>query len=485
MFRTWQKINIIGIAGILSGICFNSDAESLIDVYRQALVNDASYKQAQADWMAVKQNLPIARAAFFPNLAVQAGVAYNVPNYTQDAAFATNQNYFSSSVVLNVTQPIFNWGIWESLKSAEAAVKGATANFYFAQQDLITRTVRAYLNVLQANDILRYTRANKAAFAQEYDTVKEKYDVGLVPITDVYDAQAKYDQTKAKEIANITQLENSLENLHVITGHYYEFLDGLGEKGIPLITPEPNSITAWAATAAKQNYQLQAQHYSAEFSKTNIGIQDSSLLPSFGIQGSYTDQRQYDRTLTFVPHPVTETLVQQLGTIGVGVNWNFFAGGRVIAETRQARYQYASASAKEENVYRQVVSATRQSFLGVNSYSAQVKADALSIKSSESALSSARAAYSVGARTLLDVLDDTTLLYQNQQAYSVDQYAYMNNFVALKENAGTLSGADVAKLSTWLTKPINLEAAKQISQATNTKEPRQATAPEPATPSAK
>ena len=194
-------------------------------------------------------------------------------------------------------------------------------------------------------------------------------------------------------------------------------------------------------------------------------------MPSFGIQGSYTDQRQYDRTLTFVPHPRTETLVQQLGTIGVGVNWNFFAGGSVIAETRQARYQYASASAKEENVYRQVVSATRQAFLGVNSYSAQVKADALSIKSSQSALSSARAAYSVGARTLLDVLDDTTLLYQTQQSYSVDQYAYMNNFVALKENAGTLSGADVAKLSAWLTKPINLEAAKQILQPPTPKSP--------------
>jgi outer membrane protein len=481
MLRTWQKIKIIGITGILSGISLNSHAESLMDVYRQALAHDASYKQAQADWMAAQQNLPIARAAFFPNLSVQAGIAYNVPNYTQDAAFATNESYFSSSVALDISQPIFNWAIWDSLRGAEASVKGATANFYFAQQDLITRTVRAYLNVLQANDILRYTRANKAAFAQEYDTAKQKYDVGLVPITDVYDAQAKYDQIKAKEIATVTQLENSLESLHVITGHYYEFLDGLSAKGIPLVTPEPNNITAWAATATKQNYQLQAQHYSAEISKANIGVQASGLLPSFGIQGSYTDQRQYDRTLTFVPQPRTETLVQQLGTIGVGVNWNFFAGGSVIAETRQARYQYASASAKEESVHLQVVSATRQAFLNVNSYSAQVKADALSIKSSQSALSSARAAYSVGARTLLDVLDDTTLLYQTQQSYSVDQYAYMNNFVALKQNAGTLSGADVARLSAWLTKPINLEAAKQISPSTDTKEPRQATAPEPAT----
>ncbi len=159
------------------------------------------------------------------------------------------------------------------------------------------------------------------------------------------------------------------------------------------------------------------------------------------------------------------------------MNLNIFSGGSVVASTRQARQQYASASAKEETIHRQVVGGVRKAFLGVNAYSTQVRADELSVKSSKSALDSARAAYKVGARTLLDVLDDTTQLYQNQQTFAVDQYAYMNNFIALKEVAGTLSPADVAKLSSWLTKPVNLEAAKQISTTTNTTEPRQATPP--------
>jgi outer membrane protein len=473
MARKYQKVKILGLAGILAGISFNSYGDSLIDIYRQALANDPTYKQAEADWLAYQQNLPIARAAFFPNLAIQAGAAYNIPNYTQDAAFATNQNYWATNVTLTATQPIFNWAIWDTYQSADAAVKASTANFYFAQQDLITRTVRAYLNVLQAYDILRYTRASKAAFAQEYDTAKQKYDVGLASITDVYDSQSKYDQTQAKEIANVNQLEVSLENLHQITGHYYTFLEGLPGKGIPLIPPTPNDISVWSETATRQNYQLQAQHFTAEASKANIGVKEAGFFPSLGIQASYSDQRQYDRELTFVPGSPSETLVQQLGTIGIGLSYSIFSGGSVVAETRQARFQYASASAKEETVHRQVVGATRQAFLGVNSYSAQVRADALSIKSAQSALSSARAGYSVGVRTLLDVLDDTTLVYQSQQAYALDQYAYMNNFVALKESAGTLGVDDVARLSSWLSKPIDLEAAKKISNSTTTKEPRQ------------
>lgn len=477
MLRIKPKIKILAlcISGVLTGNCVTSYAESLLEVYQQAVAYDSQFKQAQADWFAAQQNIPIARASLLPNIAIQAGAAYNNQDFTQDAAFAANGVYSSTSFNLTLNQPILNWGLWKTLEGAEANVKAATANYYFSQQDLISRTVKAYLNVLQANDILRFTRAKKRAFAEEYDTAKQKFDVGLVPITDVYDAQAKYDQSKAQEIADINQLADSLESLRIITGHYYIYLNGLTSEGIPLINPAPNDIEAWSATAARQSYQIKAQHFTAEAAKANIGVQAAGFLPSFGIQGSISDQRQYDRDLLFAFPPKNEDLVQDLSTLGVGMNFNVLSGGSVVAQTQQARYQYASASAKEETVYQQVVAATRQAFLGVNSNNAQVKADVLSIKSSQSALSSARAGYQVGTRTLLDVLDDTTQLYQNQQAHALDQYSYINNFVSLKQSAGTLSSADVVKLSSWLTKPINLEAAQRFSGASDIKEPRQPT----------
>jgi len=462
---------------ILTGLSLSAGAESLLDVYQQALANDPQFKQAQADWLAAQENLPIARAALLPNLGLQGLGSFNYQDFTTNTAFATNGGYPQTQLQLNLTQPIFNWGAWKSLQRADASVKGATANYYYAQQDLITRTVKAYLNVLQANDVLYATRGKKRAFAEEYDTAKQKFDVGLAPITDVYDSLAKYDQAKAQEIQNINQLSDALESLHAITGHYYTYLNGLTEQGIPLINPAPNNINAWSEIAARQNYQLQSQRYSAESAKANIGEKAAGYLPSFAIQGQVNDIRQWDRTLTFGDTAgQTENLVADIYSIGIGVNWSLLSGGSTVAETRQARYQYASACAKEQNIYSQVVSSTRQAFLGVNSYGSQVRADALSIKSAQSALNSARAGYQVGTRTLLDVLDDTTQLYQNQQSYALDQYSYMNNFVALKESAGTLCGADVAKLSSWITKPLNLDQARQISQDGNTKQPRQPSA---------
>jgi len=338
-------------------------AESLLEVYRHALVNDPQFKQAQANLYAAQENLPIARAALLPLLNLQANVAYNNQNYTQDAAFAENGDYTSTALYLNLNQPILNYGLWKSLESAHASVKSATATYCYAQQDLIVRTVKAYLSVLQANDILKYTRASKAAFAEEYDNAKQKHDVGLASVTDVYDAQARYDHAVAQEINNINSLENNLEALHEITNHYYQVLNGLSEKGIPLSTPIPDNIDLWAQKAAAQNYRLQSQHFNVESAKANIGVQAANNLPTLELQGTFSDQRQYDRTLLITNK--NEDLVYQLSTIALGVNWDIFSGGSVIAETRQARYQYAASSAEEETIYRQVVSATRQAFLGV------------------------------------------------------------------------------------------------------------------------
>ncbi|MBS0352058.1 MAG: TolC family outer membrane protein [Proteobacteria bacterium] len=474
-FNTKPALSAIVFSSVISFTSLPAFADNLIEVYHQAVANDAIFKQAQADWLAAQQDIPIARSYLLPNISLAAGAFENYQNFTTDASFTHNGSYASTSVNLTILQPIFNWKVWASLRSARAGVKAATANYYYAQQDLITRTVQAYLNVLQADDILRLTRANKAALAEEYDTAKRKYDVGLARITDVYDAQAQYDQARAKEIAQVNTLQVSIEALHQITGQYYHYLDGLSDKGIPLSAPQPNDIEIWAQTASKQNYQLQAQYYSTIAAKEQVQVEAANFYPSFGIQGSFSDQRQFDRTLTLTDPPHNENLVQQLSAIGLGVNWDIFQGGNVVASTRQARYQYASSSAKEQTVSQQVVAGARKAFLGVNSYNAQIRADQLSVKSAQSALESSRAGYNVGYRTLTDVLNDTTLLYQSEQALAVDQYAYINNFVALKELAGTLGPADVVKLNSWLTKPINLEADEKITTDGNTKEPRQPT----------
>ena len=450
------KILISCLALSLMGLSGPVQAENLLDVFTQAARNDPTFLQAQADWLSAQEQLPLAISALYPTASGQIQYDRDYNNITTDASFAVNGSFNTRSIGLNLSQPIFDWSLWTKVKSANASVKGATATFAAANQDLIVRTVKAYLSVLQANDKLHFTQASTRAVKQELDTAREKYEVGLAAKTDVDNAQAKYDQSVAQGIADLNSLNSRIEDLHAITGGYYTELNGLCSEGVPLVSPEPNNINAWAETAEKQNYQLLSQNYNMIVAREKISTIEAGHLPTLYLQASYTDSTQYQRTLVF--NGKTEDLNARIGVVSAVVNVPIFAGGSVLIQSRQARYDYASASAKLEYVHRQVVGQTREAFLGINSNINQIKADLQSIKSSKYSLASTKESYHAGTRTFVDVLNDTSNIYQTQDQYANDQYAYINNFVALKNSAGTLSPVDLQVINEWLCQKIKLAA---------------------------
>ena len=69
--------------------------------------------------------------------------------------------------------------------------QGAEYELRQIEQELIVRVVRAYMNVLVAQDFLDTSNAAVTAVAQLL--VQQRFDVGLVAITDVLESQAAYD----------------------------------------------------------------------------------------------------------------------------------------------------------------------------------------------------------------------------------------------------------------------------------------------------
>jgi outer membrane protein len=61
------------------------------------------------------------------------------------------------------------------------------------------------------------------------------------------------------------------------------------------------------------------------------------------------------------------------------------------------------------------------------------------------------ASYRVGTETLVDVLNQQQKVFQAQTQYATDRYAFVNNILALKQAAGTLSFDDLCAINAWLT----------------------------------
>ena len=148
--------------------------------------------------------------------------------------------------------------------------------------------------------------------------------------------------------------------------------------------------------------------------------------------------------------------------LGLNLTYKPIQGGLVYTSTEQARYYYAAAAAELELVHRQVVIQARNSYVGVMAMMNRVNTDRARIVSANKALVATEAGLKVGARTMLDLLNDLTTLYQAQQQLADDRYTYLTNVINLKAAAGTLKMADIMQINHWLQKKIALPSTSFV-----------------------
>jgi outer membrane protein len=124
-----------------------------------------------------------------------------------------------------------------------------------------------------------------------------------------------------------------------------------------------------------------------------------------------------------------------------------FAGGGVIFRTTQARAQYEETMKNLEGLQREVDSNTRQSFRGILTAIGRVKALAQAVASNRTSLEARQAAYEVGTRTIVEVLDAETALLDAERQYAKARYQYILEGLRLKQAAGTLNVEDVLRVN--------------------------------------
>jgi outer membrane protein len=127
----------------------------------------------------------------------------------------------------------------------------------------------------------------------------------------------------------------------------------------------------------------------------------------------------------------------------------------VNSQVKQAQYNFVGASEQLESAHRSVVQTVRSSFNNVNASISSINAYKQAVVSAQSSLDAMEAGYSVGTRTIVDVLDATTTLYNAKQQLSSARYNYLINQLNIKSALGTLNEQDLVALNNTLGKPIS------------------------------
>jgi outer membrane protein len=424
-------------AALLLAGCQLAMAEDLIQLYQRAQHNDPQIRAARATRLAAGQAKPIARAGLLPNLSASGDVNYNDTKVNG----GSHSNNTSRDAALSVTQPVYRRDRFIRLDQADDQISQAEATLQQAEQDLRLRVAQAYFGVLAAEDNLTFSEAEKEAIARQLDQAKRRFEVGLIAITGVHEAQARYDASRANVITSRNQQDNAFEVLREIVGGEVGELHKLMDT-IPLNMPEPANLDHWAKVALDNNPAVVAARYQLAVAQEEVEVQRSGHYPTLDLVGSYGLSRNSYSSLG--------TSDVDSASIGLQLAVPLYAGGGITAATTQARFNSDAARENLESQRRAASRQVRDAYRGMEASISSVKALKAGTVSSASALEATQAGFEVGTRTLVDVLNAQSDLFRAQRDYAQSRYDYVLNLLSLKQAAGTVSAEDMAKVNGWL-----------------------------------
>ena len=178
----------------------NPQAMDLIKLFQEAAQYDPAFLSAKNAYIAGKEAYWQAFAVLFPQITGTYSTGRTDLRFDPNLGKA-DYGYSASGWGVQLTQPLFNWSVFEKYKQGDLLTGVAETNFALAQQDLILRVSQAYFDALTSQDNLDLYRNKKGLIKQQLDQAKRNFEVGTATIVDANEAQSRYDLVIAQEIA--------------------------------------------------------------------------------------------------------------------------------------------------------------------------------------------------------------------------------------------------------------------------------------------
>lgn len=415
-------------------------AADLMEIYREALEQDASYSAARAAYQAAQEKLPQGRAGFLPNITftgnqrkqlIQAG---SNPERTIDA----------QALTLTAIQPIYrkeNFAIYEQ---AKLQVLQANSQLVLASQDLILRVALAYFDVLTAQVNVEVAEAQKKAIGQQLAQAKRNFEVGTATIVDTYEAQARSDLTASQEIAARNELEIRKRTLQQIIGRFPDNLARANENASDLLTLRYANMDEWIDVAEQNNLPLKIQQAAYDISTQDIERAKAGHYPTLDLVALYSDQKGVGAAIVGTGFNITTK------EIGLQLTVPVFQGGAVQSRVREALANQERVLQNLNNARRNSAMQVSQQYLNVSSGIAQVKALKQAVVSSQSQLDSTILGQKVGVRTEVDVLNAQQSFFSARRDLARAHYNLLMSKLRLEAEAGELDEDDLIQVNDML-----------------------------------
>jgi TolC family type I secretion outer membrane protein len=387
-------VSAVSLFALLAG-GVAADADDLNAALGQTYLGNPTLDSARAQLRSTDEGVPQALSGWRPTVIgqVSAGSEWShdgTKSGPNNLVIDRNRQFYPRTYDLTVTQPLFNgFGTVSGTRAAENRVKSGRAQLLDIEQQVMFQAVQAYMSVVTDQSILDLRRNNEKVLEAQLQATNDRFQAGEVTKTDVAQAQSRLQGATADRIA----AEGDLTAAKAV------YRQVIGQEPVQLSMPNvPANLPlkeADVVALAQQQPQVVAAQFTVDATKDDIDTQFSELLPSISLQGtvSQADEQASDRDHT------TEGTI--LGVLSVPL----YQAGAPDSRVRQAKQIYQQARRQLDEARRSADQQAIAAWQALETAQAQITSFEEQVRATDIALEGVRQEQSVGARTVLDVLD--------------------------------------------------------------------------------
>ena len=385
-----------------------------------------------------------AKAAYRPRIKTQAGYSFSQGSgididvgpiigglFGLDDMGDTQTNTFA--LTAGVEQVLFSGGqIYHGIKASKFLAASEEWKRQATLDAIEFETKQAFYDTLLARALVGVAEESVTTFERHCADARQMLDVGLVSRFEVLRAETelgarKSDVESARGAAKIAML-NMVRVL------------ALGQDAPPLElvgtlewTPPLESAEELTGEANLQRAELKALEEGIMAAKQNIKVKWGEYIPKAAASAQYQ-------------HIMGDAALAPSGfTATVGVEWDFYAGGRRRHEVREAKAQLRSIEHQRADVQRLVELDVRQAYIRLQEAIAKIRTEKGTVSLGREGLRLAELRFQEGVGTQAETLDAELALTQARTTLAQ----------ALRNYAVATAALDKAVGRSWVEREIS------------------------------
>ena len=411
-------------AVVATALATPAHAFDLLDALQAARKYDANYAASRAEHRAGAEKAVQGRSLLLPSIGLSAG-----SSRTHPLEPANTPSYRSDNLGIQLTQPLFDVASYSGYRKGQTASQIAILQFEASSQQLAIDVVKAYFDVLLAEDVLNVTRATKIAYERQLAQAKKAFEVGTATITDTHEAKAGFDGANAREIIAISDLDVKKNALQQLTGLNVEEIRRL-KNTQAVIGNEVDPLADWVRRGEQNSTLVRISQQQLALAEQSLTEARGKHLPSVNLSAGYSHNRS---------NQAGQSMQDSRGrNIGLNLTMPLYAGGAISSQVTEAAANVDKAREQLEAARRQSAQNVRRGWLGVSNGAALVKAQEQLLVSAKSKLDATRLGKDVGVRTNLDLLNAEKDYQDAIRALAEARYNTLQARLALAYAAGLL-----------------------------------------------